>query len=354
MKMREGKISIDIGQCDGDGLIELSVSRAKKWRTCQQAHDFRYVDKLRPKQKSRPLTLGSLVHSCLEARLEGRDWVQVIRDFKANEWSKLFEEERIELGDLPNDCFRIMRGYHYFYKESDERYKTIAVEQTFRVRIEGTPVVLVGIIDGIILDTKDNGIWCLEHKTVKKDIPTEEFRMTDIQTTIYMYVMDKLAPKLGFTPDQVKGVMLDYLKTKSPTIPEVLKNGTLSKRKITCDYYTYLKCIQEVGGDPNDYLEILEYMKTNVFYRRVPITKTDAMTKMTLDDMVNVGKQIKAISGKCPTRNLSWTCDRPKCEYRDLCIAQLQGFDTETLIKLNFERKEQEIEKNGEGNDESE
>lgn len=353
MKMREGKTSIDIGECDGEGLIELSVSRAKKWKSCQQAHDYRYVDKLRPLRKVRPLTLGSLVHSCLEARLEGRNWVEEIKKFQKEEWSKIFDEEKVELGDIPHDCYRIMRGYHYFYLESDKRYQTVAVECPFRVRIPGTPIVLVGIIDGIIRDLTDNGIWCLEHKTVKKDIPTEEFRMTDIQTTIYMYVMEMIGPKLGFKPDQIKGVMLDYLKTKAPTLPEQLKDGSLSKRKITCDYYTYLECIKSIGGDPADYTEILDYMKTNVFYRRVPITKTDTMTQVTLDDMVTVGRQIIAISGKCPTRNLAWTCDRPKCDYRDLCIAQINGFDVETLIKLNFERKEDEV-KDGEGESESE
>ena len=353
MKTKEGKVTIDIGECDGEGLIELSVSRAKKWKACQCAHDYRYVDKLRPIRKVRPLTLGSLAHSCLEARLEGRNWVDEIKKFQKDEWSKIFEEEKVELGDIPKDCYRIMRGYHYYYLEADKRYKTISVELPFRVRIPGTPIVLVGIIDGIILDTTDNGIWCLEHKTVKKDIPSEEFRMTDVQTTIYMYVMDKLAPTLGFEPSQIKGVMLDYLKTKAPTLPEQLKDGSLSKRKITCDYYTYLECIKSIGDDPANYKDILEYMKTNVFYRRVPITKAECMTKMTLEDMVTVGKQIKAISGKCPTRNLSWNCDRPKCEYRDLCIAQLQGFDTETLIKLNFERREDEV-KDGEGEPESE
>ena len=350
MKTRDGKVTIDIGQCDGEDLLELSVSKAKKWRGCQQAYKYRYMDKLIPKMKARPLTLGSLVHLCLENRAEGLNWVKAIQDFKKNEWAKLFDEERIELGDIPTDAYRIMRGYHFFYMESDKRYKTIGSEIPFRVRIEGTPVVLVGIIDLILLDTTDNSIWCFEHKTAKKDIPTEEFRMTDIQTTIYMYVMDKLAPSLGYKASQVKGVVLDYLKTKAPTMPEVLKNGTLSKRKITCDYYTYMECIKGINGDPADYEEILEYMKSNVFYRRVPITKSTAMTELTLKDMVNVGRQIKALSGKCITRNLSWNCDRPKCEYRDLCIAEIQGFDISTLIKISFEKREEEN-KDGEESD---
>lgn len=339
MKLREGKVAIDIGSCNRDDLTELSVSRAKKWRGCQKAHDYKYVDNIIPKKKVRPLTLGSLVHSCLESRAQGDNWVQVIRDFKKGEWANLFEEERAELGDIPNDAFRIMRGYHYYYSETDKNLEVIAAEVPFRIRLKRTKIVLTGIIDLIVRDTRDGSIWGFEHKTAKQSIPTEEFRMTDIQTTVYMYAMGLLAPKLGFDPSHIKGMMLDYLKTKPPTMPEILKNGTVSKRKITCDYYTFLKCIEENGQDPAEYEEVLEYMKTNVFYRRVPITKSQHLVDETLSEMITVGKQIRSLSGKKVTRNLSWTCDRPKCEYRDLCIADLQGLDTSMMIKLSFERR---------------
>lgn len=351
MKVREGKVTIDIGICDGPDLIELSVSRAKKWKQCQQAHDYKYVDKLKPKSKSRPLTLGGLVHSCLETRAEGKNWVQAVKDFRDGDWAKLFEEERAELGDMPNDAYRIMRGYHYYYLESDKRYQTIGSEIPFRIRVEGTKIVLVGIIDLILQDTTDGGIWCFEHKTAKKDLPSEEFRMTDIQTTIYIRVMKHLGKALGYNPDSVKGIIIDYLKTSPPTIPEVLKNGTLSKRKIKCDRYTYLECIKSINGNPEDYQEMLEYMDTNVFYKRVPIVRTPSMENLIIADMITTGNQIRAISGKCPTRNLSWTCDRPKCEYRDLCIADVQGFDTTVLKQMNYEPIEKEEEYIGKESD---
>lgn len=350
MKLKEGKVSIDIGDCDEPGVLELSVSKAKKWKSCQVAHDYKYVRKLRPKSKTRPLTLGGLIHECLEKRAEGQNWVQVIKDFKVNEWAKLFEEERIELGDIPNDAFRIMRGYHYYYLESDKRYKTIATEVPFRVRLKGTMIVLVGIIDLIVLDTTDNSIWCFEHKTAKRDIPTEEFRITDVQTTVYIRVMQYLGPTLGYEPSQVKGIILDYLKTTPPTIPEVLKNGTLSRRKIKCDRYTYLECIKKIGGDPADYQDMLEYMDTNVFYKRIPIVRTPEMEDIIIKDMITTGHQILMMSGTPHvTRNLSWTCDRPKCEYRDLCIAEVQGYDTSTLIKLNFDVEEDDDGKESDG-----
>jgi hypothetical protein len=347
--MKSDKKPIDIGVCDGEGLIELSVSKAKVWRRCQTKYDYKYNRGLRPVRTARPLTLGSLVHECLEARALSTNWVQKIKDFKNGEWSKLFEEERVMLGDIPTDTYRIMRGYHYYYLLSDKRYKTIAAELPFRVRLFNTNVVLVGIIDLIVQD--DNGeFWIFEHKTVKKDLPTEDFRITDFQTAIYSYVMARILELWGFDKKLYRGVILDYLKTKAPTIPEVLKDGSLSRRKITCDYYTYLECIKSINGNPADYKDILEYMKTNVFYKRIPIVKSEILTRTFLNDMIRVAQQISQCSLR-PTRALDWTCDRPKCEYRDLCIAEIQGFDIEQLIKLQF-TKDKEEEADGEAEDE--
>lgn len=342
MKVEEGKTLFTVGDCSEEGLLELSVSRMKKWNTCQKAHDYRYVEKLRPKEKARPLTLGSLVHKCLETRANKGDWIRVIKEFKKNEWSKIFEEEQVELGDIPGDCFRIMRGYTRYYKDSDERLETIAAEVPFSIRIPKTPVVLVGIIDLIVRDKTTGDVWCYEHKTAKKDIPSEEFRMTDVQTTLYMYVMEKLAPMLNYDAKKLRGVVVDYLKTSPPTIPSILKDGTVSKRKITCDYDTFYDCLIKNGDNPEDYTDVLEHMKTNVFYKRVPFTKSVSLTKNTLREVIITAKQILALSGKCPSRNLNWTCDSPRCEFRDLCLAEMQGLDTETLKQIKYERKEEE------------
>jgi hypothetical protein len=349
--MKSKKPTVDIGICDGPGLIELSVSKAKVWRRCQTKYGYKYDWKLKPRGKVRPLTLGSLVHECIEARASGKNWVQQIRDFKSGEWSKLFEDERVLLGDIPQDAYRIMRGYHYYYLESDKRFRSIGAEVPFRVRIGDSPVVLVGIIDEIKEEIATGEIWGYEHKTVKKDLPSEDFRSTDFQTAIYTFVMKLLLPILGYDPKRFRGFVLDYLRTSPPTMPEILKNGTLSKRKITCDYYTYLECIKSINGNPEDYQDILEYMKTNVFYKRIPIVKSEYLTGMFVNEMVRVAQQIKMCSGMY-TRALDWTCDRPKCEYRDLCIAEIQGFDIQQLIKLNFDTKEEEETKDGEGESE--
>ncbi|MCU7521975.1 MAG: PD-(D/E)XK nuclease family protein, partial [Ignavibacteria bacterium] len=231
---------IKIGVVEGEeGLLEISISKAKKWQSCQKAFAYRYNDKLRPKKKATALRRGTWVHSCLEQRALGNDWVKVIKDLKAQEYDKLFLEEKVELGDLPTEVFRMMRAYHQTYLKVDAEYETVRAEQDFMIRVPGTKIVLVGKIDAIIRHRVSRKVWIVEHKTVGKDIPSEDYRMSDGQTAVYSWVLEQIAPILGFKPGDVAGVLMDYIKTKPPTIPDMLKNGTMSRRRISCDRYTY-------------------------------------------------------------------------------------------------------------------
>jgi hypothetical protein len=329
---------IKIGEVEGEGLIEFSVSKIKKWRGCQQAHDYKYVDKLRPKKKAVALRRGTWIHSCLEAKDVGGDWTEVLKKLKKEEYEPLFLEEKAELGDLPMEVFRIMRAYQQTWAKVELEYETVRVEQDFMIRVEGTPFVLTGKIDRIMKQKANGKIWCMEHKTMAKGIPTEDFRMSDVQTGVYIWVMEKLAPYLGYKASDIAGVMFDYIKTKPPTIPDVLKDGSMSKKKIDCDRWTYMACLKKEGLDPKDYIDFLKKLDENVFFVRIPLTKSKKMVSQIMKEFLNSAKQIYTLSGKCVARNLSFTCDRPKCEYRDLCIADLQGLDTEMLIKLNFVR----------------
>lgn len=328
---------VTVGEVEGEDLITLSVSRVKKWRTCQQAHDWRYVEKLRPTRKILPLTRGSWLHSMLEARDSGGDWKAVLNDLKVNEYDPLFAEEKVELGNLPLECFRIMRNYEHHYV--DEDYKDVLkTEFQFKIRVEGTPFVIHGIIDKLARDSNGK-LWCIEHKTVKRQ-PSEDFRQTDIQTAIYLWAMRKLAPVMNFYSDEVGGVVFNYLITKPPTVPQMLKAGTMSKRKVVCDIYTYMAELKKHGLDPADYADMWPKLRENRFFIRQALTRSDFAIKNILDDFIRTGYQIKAISGKSSVMSLGWTCERPKCEYRELCWMKVENGDLESIINSMYERRE--------------
>ena len=328
---------IKIGETDDDNLISLSVSRVRKWRKCQMAYDWRYVHDLEPARKALPLTRGSWLHQCLEARDSGEDWLEVLKDLKAKEWDPLFAEEKADMGNLPVECYRIMRNYVHHYKD-DPYKKTIATELEFKIRIAKTPFVFHGLIDRIAED-KHGRIWCIEHKTVKR-IPSDEHRATDIQTAVYLWAMRKISPHFQFQPEAVGGVVFDYLITKPPTVPQLLKNGTMSRRKLFCDIYTYMEELKAHGLDPQDYADMFEKLRENEFYLRRELTRTTESTKRILREMITTGREIKRISGKNPVMSLGYTCEVPRCEFRDLCLTKVEGGDVGLVANTLYKRRE--------------
>lgn len=341
-----------IGDVEEPGLMNVSVSKLKNWKSCQQKYNYKYIQKLKPKTKSRPLTLGSLVHSCLEAHDMGEDWVQVIKDYNTNEFSKLFLEEKAELGDIPHDCLRICRAYFNHWSEVDERFETLYCEVGFMIRVPHTTIVIEGIIDKVARNTVTGKVWGIEHKTAKKDIPTDTYRATDIQTTVYEWALAMMAEELGFEAKDLGGIMFDYLRTKPPTIPKLLKAGTMSKAKIDCDKWTYIEELKRQGLDPADYEDFIATLNSNNNFVRIPLAKSRAMVQTIMRDFINGVEQMRQW-GETPTRNLAWTCDRPRCDYRQLCMAEIQGLDVTGIIEQMFESTNEEESENGKDDNET-
>lgn len=332
---REGKM-LTYGEVEGDDLLTVSVSRANSWRKCQQLHDWKYVEEIVPTKKILPLTRGSWLHSCLEARDKGEDWLAVLKELKVKEYDPLFAEEKAVLGPLPTECFRIMRNYMHHFK-NDKFDRTITTEIQFKIRIPGTNFVFHGIIDRIVRDQLDR-VWCMEHKTVKRP-PSDEARLTDIQTGMYLWAMRLLAPQLDFKAEEVGGVVFDYLITKPPTEPYLLKAGGLSHKNIYCDRYTFMAAIKKHGLDVADYADMWPKIDKNPFFIRQELTRSNDSVKNILDDFIRTCQQIKAISGKYSVKSLGYGCEVPRCSYRDLCIIDLENGDTKALIETMFEKR---------------
>lgn len=337
---------IKIGEVEGKNLMEFSVSKIKKWRRCHKAFEYKYVRGLRPKKKAVALRRGTWVHECLEQRDLGNPWIDKLKELKRNDYDPLFVEEKAELGDLPQEVLRMLRSYEKIYMEIDKEWEVIAVEQDFMIRVDSTPLVMTGKIDKIARNKQTGKVWVIEHKTMK-NLPSEAFRITDVQTAIYDYILAKILIYLpgceGLTSKDIGGVIFDYIRTKPPTIPEKLKNGSMSLRKnIDTDKYTYLWAVKQAGLNPADYEEFASNLPTEKFFLRIempkyaPVVKT--LTREFLRSAMEAFNECEYDKEAMFTRSLDWSCDRPRCEYRDLCIAELNGSDVSFMIKTDFER----------------
>lgn len=314
--------------------FKISHSKAKVGRRCQYAYYLKYVKKLKSKTKSRPLMVGSLVHESIESYIKTGSYLGKFTEFREQTFRRLNVEEQALNADIIDLCKVLVRGWVNRWKRGP--YEMVWVEKEFNVELR-PGVVFTGKIDGRCREKATGREWLIEHKTCKK-MPDEAVRMYDVQTPLYTSVL----PEIDEPP--VTGVIWDYVRTKMPAIPEMLKNGTLSARKnIDTLPEVFLREINRHGLNPSGYQDIISSLNDESFYRRIPYQVTSHQTKALREELLITAEFLIDLEErgqyfKNLTRDCSW------CDFKDLCYAELRGDDTEYLLKHNFEvRHEEEV-----------
>jgi hypothetical protein len=316
-------------------LIRVSNSKLKTYRRCPKKFKFKYVDKLEPRLKGVALERGSWIHELLEAHYDGEDWRELHKK-RTKDFYNLFEEQREALGEeLPSECLRIMLGYLRHWKEVDKRYRVIDSELNEFVTIG--KIKLQVVVDLVVEDKTTGLLWLWDHKSRAK-FETNEGMMLDPQLTLYFRALELL----GYKP--LGGITYNEIRTKPPTVPRLLKNDTLSKAaNIDTDVRTYMRAIRKNGLDPNDYSDILRSIARrgdDNFYRRVNMPKDPPVVKTMMREMRETAQDILTAErrGAYPRTFIPHQC-KWDCEYKNLCIAELYGADTSSLIKLNYRKR---------------
>lgn len=309
--------------------MKVTNSQIKSYQRCHRQFYYKVIQQLVPRQSPLPLKRGSWLHELLEARLRGQDWHER-HDELTGEFMKLFEEEREIYGDLPDQCFRIMRAYEYRWRDEDSHLKVIAVEEEFEVELPHGHVMGFKV-DGIVED--EWGMWLLEHKS-HKSIPKDEYRFVDMQTAKYVWGLQKL----GYP---ITGVLWDYLTTLTLQKPKLTQTGRLSRAKIRTDPITYVETIREFGLDPRDYKDDIVRLKRGleVLYRRERVPKPPKVMDTLVKEMILTADDIERNieGGFRPIRSIERSCER-FCDYLPLCMTSLYGGDTKGIEHMQFEK----------------
>lgn len=316
--------------------VNFNQSRIKTFNRCPKQYDYKYNQHLEPKKKIRPLYLGSWVHAALETHYRDGDW-KIGHEEYVKDWNKLFEEERLALRTrgktvgppLPELVQRIMRSYTWYYR--DDGFKPYMVEQILEVPtplvLNGKRFVFKGRLD-LVMQDEEGLLWLWDHKTASSIPPPTSFHAMDPQLMLYPWAAQE---QYGI---QLAGIIYNYVKSKAPSIPRLNKDGSLSRRKILTDYPTLYTFLKRNDYDPKDFAHILRPMaKKSEFLKRYKMPREPHVTREILLDTLS---RVKAIDEtKRWTRTITRDC--PRCPYHDLCRAELNGFDTEPMRKMNFD-----------------
>ena len=312
--------------------FKISHSKAKVGRRCQMAYYYKYMMRLREKAKSRPLMIGSLVHESIESYIKTGSYLGKFKEFREQTFTKLNVEEQALNADIIDLCKMLVRGW--VNRWNNGPYEMVWVEKEFEVEV-APGIVLVGKIDGRCREKATRREWLIEHKTCKR-MPDEIIRMIDVQTPLYTSVL----PDIGEEP--VVGVVWDYVRTKMPAVPELLKSGGLSARKgIDTLPEIFLREINRHGLNPDAYRDTIQSLNDESFYRRIPYNVSKSQTKRLREELIITANYLQELETKDDwCRNLTRDCSW--CSYKDLCYAELRGDDTSYLLKHSFEVRNEE------------
>lgn len=324
-EMTEGAPPIGL-YCDPDtGQLISTHSMIKTMRQCPRQAYYKYVLRLKPKKLGRPLRFGTWMHTLLETYYKGLDW-EAKHEELTKKFGKLLDEEQDMVGDLPRDCLRTFKSYLWHY--ADDPWKVHDVEFTLEVELPDGSVYRCKL-DLLVED--QYGLWIVDHKN-HKTFPKIGFRMLDAQSALYIWAA--LKNKIP-----VEGHIWNYIRSKPPTMPELIKSGARISRpgKVDTDWPTLARFIKANGLDPQDYAAWLNRLKAqryvhgeiqdSPFFRRDILEKSSKMLKMVATEAFATHlrmHQYRWDRVDAIERNPGNNCQF-MCSYLDLCTSELFG-----------------------------
>lgn len=318
--------------------FKVSQSKVKCWRQCRQRYWYRYVEKLRRKLIPRPLQFGRMVHEMIEAEANGKDPMRHLNKISQRD-DKMFRSQREEYGEIVQDTRWIMSEYfHYWDSQSDKRIEYVEMkgkssEHSFELEIPKGKIVITGKIDNLARRPSNKTRWLAEHKSGKR-IPNDDHRWRQLQSALYIRVVDMLGlPKLD-------GTLWDYIRSKPPSKPQVLKTGKMSARALDTLPVTVVDTLRKEGLDPKDkrFGPLMKMAEDNrrTYFQRVFTPVKENVVDFLYDDFLRSAREMAETHGD--EDRVSMTIDRhcDWCEYEGLCRAKLQDLDIDFLKKKDY------------------
>ena len=126
-------------------------------------------------------------------------------------------------------------------------------------------------------------------------------------------------------------------------MPGFTQKGLISRQQCVTDEATVREALTS-QANTDDLEDYIAKMKMSVFFKQVPTFRSDEL----LDRLAQEYGYAKRIIDNCAADGY-WprtfqTRDCPQCPLRELCMADLQGGDVESLMETTYRRRGDEAE----------
>lgn len=266
----------------------LSHSEISTYLDCQRKWELAYKDGLQATNEH--FQFGSMAHKVLETGLipDEIEYCELKAFFGIPSWKDYF-------GKVIEDIGVYIRGEEIKYRE---------------LRIESEELDLVGVIDLITYNSISQKYTLWDYKFTNTPRNENSLRL-DEQLTLYAILFS-----LKFNIP-LSNIEIGYLSIPKKGIvkPKILKNGGLSKAALaTTTYELYLESIREQGLNLEDYIDVLETLKSSVFVKGV---RTDISFYLAGSVVENIENVVKDMQKGYVLWKHSFMCER--CEFVKHC-----------------------------------
>lgn len=375
-------------------LHSISSNRYNVASTCNEQYRLQYIEGLRSNApRSTAMQLGSVVHGLIErtwkvlanefnyfarAGADGeslnsaimrtvdtrRQWAdvtaEIIRQQRAlmeaelepvgldvpilfEDGETLYDPEQsmLEQIELLNSGAAIVE--HLFHTEM-HRYipllvdDLLLIEYGFTLPVTGYDAPLTGKVDMVAWNIDTQTVDLIDWKVrAPGKFWTYEKSILNPQLYLYAHVLRGMVQ-----PDRVIQFQVLAKAPEFPKFNKPKKDGTqeVSRAKVTTTRALYMEAIRQVGGDPADYQDILDWIDEIRFAELVEVPTNPVVERRMLDVVYQriLTSHAAAQANEPGLHSFGWHCDR--CQFRQICIANMLGYDVTDLIQTQFTRAE--------------
>lgn len=318
------------------GTKVIRVTERQAFKNCRRQHKLSYIDGLEPIQQDVDArAFGTLMHSCLAAYYIALGNNNNLNMKRAESEARLAFKSVFQNIDNESELYQLgkgmLEGYFRYAEMADDKWlRIVAVEHQFTAKIPGTNVVLSGTCDLLIQDRF--GFWICDHKTYRDFLTPQQIEFDD-QLTAYMWILQP-------NGIPVRGAIYNMLRKKIPTVPQLLKNGTMSRNKsIECDEATYTKALCDADLDTSEYQDMLVHFRNQPpqFFNRVTLSRSERTVQSFAENLIHEAREMTSTTTQ---RYPNFTRNCNFCDYEMLCRTMRDKGDV-GLAKSLFRKKSQ-------------